>query len=100
MFRLIIQCLPEPGVSPVCRISPSRALGGQVPQMNIRSRLRNAYAMLESADAKGALDGLWRQLTDLNPSAARSLEEGVEQMLTCIGFASRPSCAVTWLPPT
>ncbi len=33
------------------------------------------------ADAKAALERLWRQLADLNPSAARSLEEGMEETL-------------------
>ena len=51
-------------------------------QANIRSKLRNAYSMLDYADAKEALDHLWRQLMDLNPSAARSLEEGAEETLT------------------
>ncbi|MCP5117291.1 MAG: hypothetical protein GY953_41230, partial [bacterium] len=51
-------------------------------QTNIRSKLRNAYATREYADAKAALNRLWRQLMDLNPSAARSLEEGSEETLT------------------
>ena len=48
----------------------------------IHSRMRNAYAMLQYADAKRALDSLLRELMDLNPSAARSLEEGMEETLT------------------
>jgi transposase-like protein len=44
--------------------------------------MRNAYAMREHTDAKRALDTLLRQLMDLNPSAARSLEEGMEETLT------------------
>jgi transposase-like protein len=51
-------------------------------QSSVRSKLRNAYAMLDYADAKRARDSLWRQLMDLNPSAARSLEEGAEETLT------------------
>ena len=51
-------------------------------QMDIRCKMRNAYAMLEHADAKRALDVLLRELMDLNPSAARSLEEGLEETLT------------------
>jgi len=50
-------------------------------QMDIRSKMRNAYSMQEYADAKRALDSLLRQLMDLNPSAARSLEEGMEDTL-------------------
>ena len=34
------------------------------------------------AEAKTALERIWRQLCDVNPSAARSLEEGMEETLT------------------
>ena len=44
--------------------------------------VRKTYAMREPADAKRALEALWRELMDLNPSAARSLEEGMEQTIT------------------
>ena len=50
--------------------------------MDIRCKMRNAYSMQQHADAKRALDVLLRQLMDLNPSAARSLEEGLEETLT------------------
>jgi transposase-like protein len=51
-------------------------------QMDIRCKMRNAYAMREYTDAKRALDALLRELMDLNPCAARSLEEGMEETLT------------------
>jgi putative transposase len=38
--------------------------------------------MSEYTDAKRALDRLHRELMELNPSAARSLEEGMEETLT------------------
>ena len=47
-----------------------------------KRRLRNAYAMTSYAEAKAALEKLWRQLCEINPSAARSLEEGMEETLT------------------
>jgi transposase-like protein len=50
-------------------------------QSSVRCKLRNAYAMREYSDAKRALDSLLRELMDLNPSAARSLEEGLEETL-------------------
>lgn len=49
---------------------------------NVRCQMRNAYATTDHAAAKRALERLLRQLMDLNPSAARSLEEGMEQTLT------------------
>jgi transposase-like protein len=51
-------------------------------QMNIRCKLRNAYTTRDHAAAKRSLDRLLRELMDLNPSAARSLEEGMEETLT------------------
>ena len=45
-------------------------------------QLRNAYAMTRYSDAKAALEKLLRQLERINPSAARSLEEGLEETLT------------------
>jgi len=51
-------------------------------QMTVRCKLRNAYAMREYTDAKRAVDSLLHQLMHLNPSAARSLQEGMEETLT------------------
>ena len=48
----------------------------------IKKKLQNAYAMTEYVDAKRALERLHRELMELNPSAARSLEEGMEETLT------------------
>ena len=48
---------------------------------HVRQKLHCAYAMREYADARRALDLLRRELLDLNPSAARSLEEGMEETL-------------------
>src|SRR6478672_11683552 len=44
--------------------------------------LNAAYALEECAAAKQALNQLHRELMDLNPSAARSLGEGMEETLT------------------
>lgn len=45
-------------------------------------QIRAAYAMTGYGEAKTALERIWRQLCDVNPSAARSLEEGMEETLT------------------
>jgi putative transposase len=44
--------------------------------------MRNAYAMGGYTEAKAALEKIFRQLERINPSAARSLEEGLEETLT------------------
>jgi putative transposase len=45
-------------------------------------QLHAAYALEDYAAAKQALEQLHRELMDLNPSAARSLAEGMEETLT------------------
>ena len=48
----------------------------------VAKRLHAAYALEDHAAAKQALNALHRELMDLNPSAARSLGEGMEETLT------------------
>jgi transposase-like protein len=48
----------------------------------VAKKLNAAYALEEYAAAKQALNTLHRELMDLNPSAARSLAEGLEETLT------------------
>jgi putative transposase len=48
----------------------------------VAKKLNAAYALEDYAAAKQALNALHRELMDLNPSAARSLGEGMEETLT------------------
>jgi transposase-like protein len=48
----------------------------------VAKRLNTAYALEDYTAAKQALQVLHRELMDLNPSAARSLGEGMEETLT------------------
>jgi putative transposase len=48
----------------------------------VAKKLNAAYALEDYAAAKQALNALHRELMDLNPSAARSLGEGLEETLT------------------
>lgn len=48
----------------------------------VAKRLNAAYALEDYEAAKQALQALHRELMDLNPSAARSLSEGMEETLT------------------
>ena len=66
----------------------------------VAKKLNAAYRMEDHAAAKLALTQLHRELMDLNPSAARSLEEGLEETLTDrigsrIPFQLRKSLAST-----
>ena len=49
---------------------------------DVAKKLNAAYALEDYAAARQALDMLHRELMDLNPSAARSLGEGLEETLT------------------
>ena len=51
-------------------------------QPEYRRKLNAAYGMAGYEDAKSALCDCARELERLNPSAARSLEEGLEETLT------------------
>ena len=48
----------------------------------VARKLNAAYALEDYEAAKQALNGLHRELMDINPSAARSLGEGLEETLT------------------
>jgi putative transposase len=68
-----------------CQIHKQRNVKEYLPencQRDYDRRMRNAYAMNSYADAKEALRKIFRQLERINPSAARSLEEGLEETLT------------------
>ena len=68
-----------------CQIHKKRNVVDHLPdeyKADVRRKLQNAYAMAEYDDAKRALERLHQELTVLNPSAARSLEEGMEETLT------------------
>jgi transposase-like protein len=68
-----------------CQAHKRRNVREQLPeeyQPGIDRKLLAAYAMAEYADAHRALGQLHRELERINPSAARSLEEGLEETLT------------------
>jgi putative transposase len=68
-----------------CQIHKRRNLRDHLPKechADYHRQLRNAYTMASYDAAKAALQRIWRQLCEVNPSAARSLEEGMEETLT------------------
>jgi putative transposase len=68
-----------------CQLHKMRNVTDHLPERcrtDWRRRMRAAYNMTDYEAAKTALQRLWRQLVDINPSAARSLEEGMEETLT------------------
>ncbi len=68
-----------------CQLHKRRNVKDHLPEhcrADYDRQLRNAYALMRYEDAKAALEKLFRQLERINPSAARSLEEGMEETLT------------------
>lgn len=68
-----------------CQVHKIRNVVEHLPeeyQSVTRVKMQNAYQMRDYADAQRALDALLHQLMHLNPSAARSLEEGLAETLT------------------
>ena len=75
----------EAAVLQRCQVHKRRNVLEQLPdeyQPGIERRLIAAYAMTGEADARRALEQIHRELERINPSAARSLEEGMEETLT------------------
>jgi putative transposase len=68
-----------------CQIHKRRNVKEHLPksaQGDTDRRIRNAYAMTGYAEAQAELGKIFRQLERINPSAARSLQEGLEETLT------------------
>jgi transposase-like protein len=68
-----------------CQLHKRRNVKDHLPEScraDYDRQLRNAYALSDYQEAKAALEKLFRQLERINPSAARSLEEGLEETLT------------------
>ena len=90
-----------------CQIHKRRNVKEYLPencQKDYDRRMRNAYAMNNYAEAKEALQKIFRQLERINPSAARSLEEGLEGTLRSPEAreitikTSIPACSAACLP--
>ena len=85
-----------------CQIHKRRNVKEHLPksaQGDTDRRIRNAYAQTEYAAAKAELEKIFRQLERSNPSAAHSLEEGLEETLTVhrlgVGWLLRRTLAST-----
>jgi transposase-like protein len=68
-----------------CQVHKKRNVIDHLPEehkADVKRKLQNAYAMVDYGDAKRALERLHRERMDINPSAAHSLEEGLEETRT------------------
>ena len=68
-----------------CQLHKRRNVTAHLPQSyrdRVERKMIGAYQMTHYGDAKETLEKLHRELMELNPSAARSLAEGMEETLT------------------
>lgn len=68
-----------------CQLHKRRNVTGHLPEEyreSVDRKMANAYAMVGYAEAKRALERLHQEIKAINPSAARSLKEGMEETLT------------------
>ena len=76
-----------------CQIHKRRNVVSHLPEQyreSVDRKMANAYAMASKSGAQGELDKLHRELMELNPSAARSLKEGMEETLTIYELGVSP----------
>jgi putative transposase len=76
-----------------CQVHKIRNVTEYLPEASrhaIKFRMRAAYEMDETADARQALYKLHDELMQLNPSAAGSLAEGLEETLTVLELRLTP----------
>ena len=85
-----------------CQVHKIRNVLSHLPNtyhVHFERKIRAAYGMTEYVDAKRALEAIVRELERLNVSAARSLEEGLEETLTvhrlCLPESLRKSFSST-----
>jgi putative transposase len=84
LFAGVRQVAGKAAVVQRCQVHKIRNVVGHLTEEHhghVRQKLHSAYGMREYGDARRGLDLLLRELMDLNPSAARSLEEGLEETL-------------------
>jgi hypothetical protein len=67
-------------------------------KLAVAKQLNAAYALEDHAAAKQALNALHRELMDLNPSAARSLGEGLEETFDCRAGMQKRETLAWWGP--
>ena len=86
-----------------CQVHKRRNVVGHLSEEyreQVDRRLAAAYALTSTAEAKRELEQLHRELQELNPSAARSLAEGLDETLTVNRLPLEGGCAARWRRPT
>lgn len=85
LHKAVASCFGDQAQVQRCQVHKERNVLSHLPQkyqVSVRQRLRAAWGMKRYEDAREALHQTVRYLEDLSPSAAASLEEGLEETLT------------------
>lgn len=83
--KAVVACFGKRASVQRCQVRKQRNVLGYLPEeyhASVRQRLRAAWGMRRYEDARRALEKLVGWLKPLSPSAAASLEEGLEETLT------------------
>ena len=86
-----------------CQVHKKRNIKAHVPEKHrpeLERRLSEAYHETDYATAKASLEGTARWLDRLNPDAAASLREGLEETLTVVKLGVPGRCVGRWRRPT
>jgi len=81
-----------------CQVHKIRNVTGYLPEPErpaVKFRMRAAYLQREAVDAKNDLFKLHDELMEVNPSAAASLAEGLDETLTVIDLRISPRLSRT-----
>lgn len=81
-----------------CQVHKIRNVTGYLPEAErpgVKFRMRAAYLQREAVDARNDLFKLHDELMEVNPSAAASLAEGLEETLTVIDLRISPRLSRT-----
>jgi putative transposase len=81
-----------------CQVHKIRNVTGYLPEAErpgVKFRMRAAYLQRESVDARNDLFKLHDELMEVNPSAAASLAEGLDETLTVIDLRISPRLSRT-----
>ncbi len=85
LLKAVRQHAGEQALVQRCQLHKRRNVVGHLTEEyreEVDRKMAAAYQMSSTADAKRALEKLHRELQELNPSAARSLAEGMDETLT------------------
>jgi len=93
IYAAIVNFAGEAAFIQRCQVHKIRNVCEHLPvalRPTVKFKMRMAYLQRDAADARRALERLHDELTEINPSAAGSLAEGLEETLTLLELRVTP----------